>query len=72
MHREDWDDLLDCSACGDVVSVTTDRVYMLDENSCLCFRCATERGGSFDEDQDRWARSPRLSGEFVLDAHAIQ
>lgn len=71
MHREEWDDLLDCNACGEVVSVTTDRVYMIDEERCLCFDCATERGGSFDEAEDRWVRSPQLSEEFAVAARAI-
>jgi hypothetical protein len=63
MHREEWSELGECVVCGEAVSLTTDRAYALADRDCLCFRCATERGGVYDEKEDRWKVAPN-SGDL--------
>jgi hypothetical protein len=58
MYREEWNELAECVVCGEVASLNTDRAYLLNAQDCLCFRCATERGGVYDEKQDRWTTEP--------------
>ena len=58
MHIEEWNELSECVVCGDAVSVSRDRAFALDDSNCLCFRCAIQRGGIYDEEADRWVRAP--------------
>lgn len=62
MHRsEDYDRVL-CLQCGADVSASRDRAYPIGGDDALCFRCALDRGGRYDEDHDRWSEAPKLDG----------
>lgn len=58
MHAEEWSELGECVVCGEAVSLTTDRAYLLDDRDCLCYGCAVQRGGIYDEEEDRWTVAP--------------
>ena len=62
MHRSEAQDLIDCSSCGAEVSLGADRVFVLSEDTALCFACAVKRGGLYDEAHDTWKRAPDLKG----------
>lgn len=62
MHRSEARDLVACLACGAEVSLGADRVFAVTPDAALCFACAVERGGAYDEAHDQWTASPRLSG----------
>jgi hypothetical protein len=58
MNREEWNELAECVVCGEAVSVSRDRGFPLNDQDCLCFACATERGGVYDEGTDLWTTAP--------------
>jgi hypothetical protein len=60
MHQTETQELLVCRACGAEVSLL-DRTYVLGDNDALCFSCATERGGVYDERYDQWERAPSVT-----------
>jgi hypothetical protein len=62
MHRSEADQLVGCLQCGAEISLETDRPFVLAEERALCFRCAVERRGAYDEAHDTWVRAPDLSG----------
>jgi hypothetical protein len=51
-----------CAACGGELQPETQRGFRFGDRAALCFRCATERGGSYDEAGDRWIVPPDLRG----------
>jgi len=62
MHRSEARDLGRCWRCGAEVSVAVDRAYAFGEDGILCFACAAERGGIYDEAHDMWREPPSLTG----------
>lgn len=68
MHRSDEQNLVECAACGVQVDINLGRSFTLGSSSALCFECAIERGGSFDEQTDRWTETPRVS-DVARDDH---
>lgn len=60
MHREEGDQLSRCLDCGAWISPGTDRAFAFGAGGILCWRCATERGGSYDADLDHWETEPGI------------
>lgn len=57
MHRSETRELSDCADCGAETLPARDRAYASGE-IVLCWACALRRGGSYDEEQDRWVVPP--------------
>lgn len=51
-----------CACCGQDVVPEIERGYAFGEDQALCFSCALERGGVYSEHEDRWVRTPNLTG----------
>ncbi|MBM4382800.1 MAG: hypothetical protein FJ091_05465 [Deltaproteobacteria bacterium] len=62
MHRSEARELGYCAECGAEVHSSRDRTYAVDAERSLCFACAVQRGGCFDERRDLWTHAPDLSG----------
>jgi hypothetical protein len=62
MHRSETPDLATCAICGAEIVPARDRAYAAGRDTFLCFACATQRGGTWDELQDRWLEAPVTSG----------
>ncbi len=62
MDQEELD-LCQCAVCGAGINVVADRYFALSDTdeSILCFECAIERGGQYDENDDAWLVSPDVS-----------
>lgn len=60
MHRSEEERWSTCVACGSAVVPAADRCYRFGERGVLCFVCSVERGGSYDEEQDRWRSAPSV------------
>jgi hypothetical protein len=58
MHRSESRELASCLACGAEVVPGRDRAFALSPDRFLCFSCATQRGGSWDELHDHWTAEP--------------
>lgn len=67
MHQTESNELVNCLACGAEISLALGRTYAVTDTSGLCFRCALERGGSYDEAHDSWSRSPDIAGVPATD-----
>jgi hypothetical protein len=61
MHRSEADSLIHCSECGSEISLNLDRTYAVTEDEGMCFACAIQRGGVYDELHDSWTQPPTLS-----------
>ncbi|MDH5675006.1 MAG: hypothetical protein OEZ06_22950 [Myxococcales bacterium] len=68
MHRSETQDLTRCLACDGEISEARERAFSLGDAGVLCFGCAAERGGSYDETHDRWEQAPNLEGLPAPDA----
>ncbi len=63
MRRTEYEELVDCNACGTTVDPSTDRVFAFGaEDDFLCWECAVQRGGAWDEDLQVWSTAPRVEG----------
>jgi hypothetical protein len=62
MHRSESDEMTLCLVCGAEISVAVDRTFAVTDDTAVCFACAVERGGRYDELHDTWTRAPELSG----------
>ena len=61
MHREEFEGLVSCAACGATIVSTTYRAYACGTSTVVCWDCAVTRGGRWDDSQERWAEPPRVS-----------
>jgi hypothetical protein len=61
MHVEET--TLECIVCAAALPATEPRAYRLEDNDCLCYRCAVERGGVYDADSARWTVAPNALGD---------
>lgn len=61
MHRSETYDLVRCANCEEEVSADDHRAYLFGAGAALCYECALERGGRYDEGRDDWTRAPDLS-----------
>lgn len=62
MHRSEIQNLATCALCGAELSVAGDRRYAFGSDGVLCYACAVERGGVYDELHDRWTQDADTSG----------
>ena len=60
MHRSEAEMLAPCSACGTEVS-PQDRSFAFGDDQTLCFGCAMQRNGSYDEAHDHWILEPYVA-----------
>ena len=60
MHRSEVAQLMPCAACGADVS-QRDRAFAFGEDELLCFACASQRNGIYDEAHDRWVVPPDIA-----------
>jgi hypothetical protein len=61
MHGSETDDLTTfCSGCGAELSLSGERLFPIGADEVICYACAVQRGGSYDESQDRWAPPPDI------------
>lgn len=59
MHRSETHELVQCASCGAEIRPSIDRAYVITSRTSLCFDCALERGGRYDEQRDVWSTLPR-------------
>jgi len=59
MHRSELREVVQCAACGAEIRPGLDRAYVVTSRTALCFDCALERGGRYDEQRDAWSTLPR-------------
>ncbi|HEX2675481.1 MAG TPA: hypothetical protein VHM19_02545 [Polyangiales bacterium] len=62
MHQSETTQLSNCLSCGDEISLSVDRPFLLFEDRAVCFKCAIARRGEYDESRDTWTRAPDMSG----------
>ncbi|HKU37239.1 MAG TPA: hypothetical protein VJR89_03810 [Polyangiales bacterium] len=67
MHETESNELVNCLICGAEISLALGRAYAVTDTSGLCFRCAIERGGSYDEARDVWSPAPDVAGLPAMD-----
>ncbi len=60
MEQEEIE-LSECAGCGVEIDLHRDRYFAFSDEGFLCFECAIERGGTYDERNDSWAISPDVS-----------
>lgn len=58
MHRSETSELTTCADCGAEMTPGRERAYSFGEGSALCWACAVRRGGTYDEEHDRWVEPP--------------
>jgi hypothetical protein len=51
-----------CMLCASLVKPGAAPVYALDEDAVLCFHCAVQRGGTYDDARRTWVALPCCSG----------
>lgn len=71
MHRTEHDELTDCMECGATVAPGPDRAFAITDAAVLCHACATQRGGQYDELDDRWLVPPGI-GDLPTSAAPIR
>jgi hypothetical protein len=49
-----------CAGCGSPLSGQNERSYVFADDAALCWRCALDRGGSYDAAGDTWTRAPNV------------
>jgi hypothetical protein len=62
VEREEEEAVAVCAACGAEIVAETERGFRIGDRGALCFQCAVERGGVYDEREDRWLVAPDLRG----------
>jgi hypothetical protein len=67
MDQSQRNELMNCLACGAEISLSIGPAYAVTDTSGLCFRCATARGGSYDEAEGTWSRAPAVAGVPATD-----
>ncbi len=72
MHRSEAEGLVltRCLACGAEISVARDRAFAVSADEALCFDCAVERGGVYDERLDRWV-APADASNLPLEPQRV-
>jgi hypothetical protein len=60
VHRSEEREIVRCIGCGEVLAPQRERGFAIDADAVLCAECATRRGGSYDDAQERWVAAPRI------------
>ncbi len=68
MHRSEADalSLTRCISCASEISFARDRAFAITDEDALCYACAIDRGGVYDELHDRWTKPADASGLPIL------
>jgi hypothetical protein len=61
LYPPEDDEYARCADCGTEICLF-DRAFPLGSRSALCFDCACERDGIYEQWLDRWTVWPRLDG----------
>lgn len=61
MEPEDLEEQAACTDCGSIIAASTGRGFAFGNEGLLCWACASRRGGSYDESEDRWTVPPDVS-----------
>jgi hypothetical protein len=64
LPTDEMDTAAVCAQCGAEFWPELERGYAFGEedDQVLCYACAIQRGGVYDELNDRWSEAPTLSG----------
>ena len=62
MHRSETLALLPCAECGVETAAALERGFSIDAETVICFDCAVQRGGRWDEERALWSREPDVVG----------
>ncbi len=62
MHRSERENLVTCVACGSETAGSLERGFSIGADSVLCYECAKQRGGRWDEERAIWTREPDVAG----------
>ena len=55
-----------CVECGVETVARLERGFAISSDAVLCFDCARQRGGRWDEEQARWSVEPDARGLIPL------
>jgi hypothetical protein len=61
MHHDEADEVLNCMDCDAEVTPGADRDFEFGGGGVLCWACAVDRGGTYDEDLCRWVEAPDVT-----------
>ena len=62
VHRSEAEMLIPCADCGAETTPALERGFGIASDLVLCFDCARQRGGRWDEELARWSIEPDLMG----------
>jgi len=65
MHRSELESNVRCAVCGTFTFGEQDRAYVIDVDDAVCYACAAELGGVYDEEQARWVEPPKLPDNIL-------
>lgn len=66
MHRSETETLAPCVDCGVETAPSVERGFFVASDLVLCFDCARQRGGRWDEELARWSIEPDIVGVIPL------
>ncbi len=66
MHRSESENLVPCVACGAETAASLERAFSIGSDTILCYECAKQRGGRWDEERAIWSREPDVVGLVPL------
>lgn len=61
MHREELEQLDVCASCQASIIPNEEESFAFGPNSVLCWKCAIDRGGVYNEYEERWTTAPNVS-----------
>ncbi len=71
MHRIEQEEFVDCAACGATIDPGSDRVFALGaEEDFLCWECAAQHGGTWEDVLQLWSTDPDLRGLLRIPSNA--
>ena len=60
MHTDEFEELTECVSCGAAITPAKDRAFESAPRTFLCWECAIERGGVYDDTDDTWTTPPNV------------
>ncbi len=66
MRRSDNESVFPCADCGAETAAALERGFAIDTETVICFDCAMQRGGHWDEERALWSREPDILGLVPL------
>jgi hypothetical protein len=62
VHRSEAENLVPCADCGSETAPVLERGFAINSDIVLCFDCARQRGGRWDEERAFWSSEPDVGG----------